>query len=1327
MKTQRQYAALTLAAFALITAALSMAIVGHPSAAAPGVVSINFVGTGTAMGATESAGVVAKPNWNNATGATRSTPLALLDETGAASGASVTWTSNNTWSTPITDQAGNRRMMKGYLDTTTSSTTTVTVSSLPSGPYDVYVYADGDNGSASRSGGYTISGAGITTTTVTLTDAANTNFNTAFTQAANSNGNYVKFSITAAGFTLTALPGTASDGNKRAPLNGLQIVPAGPPAPDFTLSAAPGSRSVTQGGGTSYTVTLGALNGFAGTVNLAATGLPANATALFTPSSLTGSGMATLDVTTASNTPTGTTTVTISGTSGTLTRTTTVSLVVTATPDFTLAVTPASRTASPGGSASYTVTTTALNGFSGSVSLGVANLPANTTGSFSPSSISGSSSATLTVTTTASTPQGSSTLTITGTSGALSHSATTSLVVSTAPTVGTVSVKFVGSGASMGATESAGVVPKANWNNATGASRSTPLALNDETGAASGATVTWTANSMWMTPITDQAGNRRMMRGYLDTTNSSVSTVTVAGLAAGSYDVYAYGDGDNGGATRTSAYRISGMGITTTTINLTDAANTNFNTAFTQATNSNGNYVKFSISASGFTLTATPGTTSDGTARAPLNGLQIVPTAPPAPDFTLTATPPSQTVIQGSPTSYTIAIGSLNGFTGTVSLGVSGLPSNASGNFTPTSIGGSGNATLDVTTAANTPTGNPTLTITGTSAGVSHSATVTLRVTGPTFGISGAITPQAGGASATVNLGGAAATSTTATATGTYAFTGLVNGDYQVVPAKNGYSFSPSSQGVTISSASVTDVNFSASQSPNTISISSPANGATVSTGFSIAATASASIVGVQFRVDGANVGAEDTSTPYSVSVTTPSGPHTLTAVGRDATGNTVTSAPVSVTVSASSGTALAVNGNQTFQTIDGFGVNLNSLSWKNGEAIPVLDMLIDQLGVTQFRVVFDMEDWESSNDDTNAATPNWTYYNALYSNAKFQNLWGTLHYLNQRGITTGINLSFMGRVPTWMGGVNISSNMEDEWVEMMATLFYYARNTANVQFDMVDPINEPDWDGFEGPQVGSAQYTRLLQKLSVKLDTPAMGLSALRFVGPNAARNDVATSDYVPAMRANSTVMSKLDHFGFHNYAGSTGSAASAIQGSGKNFWMTESNKTADVMSLIGQNANSVQVWDAYDAVYNHAILAGRGSAPGNDDGSWPALIAYDSSTGVYTPRHEFYEMAQIFKFVPRGAVRIGANESNSSLSFYAFRDATTGRLTIVGRNISSSAITVNGTLSNLPTGGVFQLYRTDVSGNNFARGADSVVTNGSFTFTAPVNSYFTLTALQP
>ena len=236
-----------------------------------------------------------------------------------------------TWSLPVTDQAGSRRMMRGYLDTSDSSTTTVTVASLASGSYDVYVYVDGDNAAQARTAGYTISGAGITTTTITLTDPASTNFNATFTQGNNGAGNYVKFTINATGFVLTAVPGT-SPGSKRAPVNGIQIVPVGPPIPDFALTATPTSRSVVQGSGTSYTIGVNVLNGFSGSVNLIVSGQPANSSAqLANATVIAGSGTS-LDIATsatAPTTPTGAYTLTITGTSGALTRTTTVSLTVT--------------------------------------------------------------------------------------------------------------------------------------------------------------------------------------------------------------------------------------------------------------------------------------------------------------------------------------------------------------------------------------------------------------------------------------------------------------------------------------------------------------------------------------------------------------------------------------------------------------------------------------------------------------------------------------------------------------------------------------------------------------------------------------------------------------------------------------------------------------------------------------------------------------------------------------------------------------------------------------------------------------------------------------
>src|SRR2546425_3734019 len=65
----------------------------------------------------------------------------------------------------------------------------------------------------------------------------------------------------------------------------------------------------------------------------------------------------------------------------------------------------------------------------------------------------------------------------------------------------------------------------------------------------------------------------------------------------------------------------------------------------------------------------------------------------PAPDFVLSATPPSNTVNQGSGTSYTVNVSSLNAFAGNVDLSLSGLPANAGYSFNPASVTGSGNST----------------------------------------------------------------------------------------------------------------------------------------------------------------------------------------------------------------------------------------------------------------------------------------------------------------------------------------------------------------------------------------------------------------------------------------------------------------------------------------------------------------------------------------------------------------------------------------------------------------------------------------------------------
>lgn len=92
-------------------------------------------------------------------------------------------------------------------------------------------------------------------------------------------------------------------------------------------------------------------------------------------------------------------------------------------------------------------------------------------------------------------------------------------------------------------------------------------------------------------------------------------------------------------------------------------------------------------------------------------------------------------------------------------------------------------------------------------------------------------------------------------------------------------------------------------KTPPVIAITSPLSGASVRGTIAVNADATdnVGVVGVQFKLDGANLGAEDTAAPYSIvwnTTATANGSHTLTAVARDAAGNTTTSAGVAVTVS---------------------------------------------------------------------------------------------------------------------------------------------------------------------------------------------------------------------------------------------------------------------------------------------------------------------------------------------------------------------------------------------------------------------------------------------
>ncbi len=102
-----------------------------------------------------------------------------------------------------------------------------------------------------------------------------------------------------------------------------------PPTSDFSLTAAPATGSVQAGSAATATVSTAVTAGTAESVALSASGLPAGATASFSPASVTSGGSATLTVGTAATTPAGSYPITVTGTAATGSHTATYTLTVT--------------------------------------------------------------------------------------------------------------------------------------------------------------------------------------------------------------------------------------------------------------------------------------------------------------------------------------------------------------------------------------------------------------------------------------------------------------------------------------------------------------------------------------------------------------------------------------------------------------------------------------------------------------------------------------------------------------------------------------------------------------------------------------------------------------------------------------------------------------------------------------------------------------------------------------------------------------------------------------------------------------------------------------
>jgi subtilase family serine protease len=548
---------------------------------------------------------------------------------------------------------------------------------------------------------------------------------------------------TAGTYTITAT--YAGDSNYQAVTtsNSVQVVVAA--AASFTLSAAPSSLTVAQGSNGTSTITVTPANGFTGSVTLAASGLPSGVTAAFAPNPTTTTSVLTL--TASSSAAIGTATVTVTGTSGSLMATTTISLTVTAPSSFTLSANPTSLSIVQGSMGTSTITVTDVGGFTGSVTLAASGLPSGVTAAFATNPTTSTSVLTLTASASAAVG-GPTTVTITGTSGSLMATTTIALTVTAAPNF-TLSANPTSLSIAQGAmgTSTITVTSQNGFNSATTLSA---------TGLPNGVTAAFSPN-----PVTPPANG--MVNSTLTLTASATATTGPATVTV---------TGKSGSLTQTATISLTvtpppnfTLSAAPSSVTITPGAAGGTSTITVNPTNGFTGSVTLAASGLPSGVTAAFGTnpttgtsiltlTASGSASAGMSTVTVTGTSgsltpetttinltvTPPPNFTLSASPTSLSIAQGANGTSTITVVPTNGFTGSVMLAASGLPSGVTAAFgtnpaTSTSV-------LTLTASSSATTGTATVTITGTSGSLApETTTVALTVFG--FTVPGTLNPPA--------------------------------------------------------------------------------------------------------------------------------------------------------------------------------------------------------------------------------------------------------------------------------------------------------------------------------------------------------------------------------------------------------------------------------------------------------------------------------------------------------------------------------------------------------------------------------------------------------
>jgi glucuronoarabinoxylan endo-1,4-beta-xylanase len=399
------------------------------------------------------------------------------------------------------------------------------------------------------------------------------------------------------------------------------------------------------------------------------------------------------------------------------------------TPGISLSPSASNLSIAPGASGTDTITVTDLNGFSGSVTLAISGLPSGVTAKIGTNPTAGTSVLTFTASTAAS--YGTSTITVTGTSGSVTAT-TTILLTVPSPCTQTAITPYI-------------QVNEGAWQQVTAVTVASGNAVNIGPQPIGG-TWAWTgpggftSTSREIDGIPLTTGVDTFVATYTNSSGCPTTqafTITVTGGTSGSFTLapsaatlsVAQGSSATDTITVTDVSGFTGS-VTLAASGLPSGVTAAFGTNPT-AGSSVVTFTASSTATAGSSTVTITGTSGSLTASSTI-ALTVV--AKPPPSFTLAPSAATLSVAQGSSATDTITVTDVSGFTGSVTLAASGLPSGVTAGFgtNPTS----GSSVVTFTASSTATAGSSTVTITGTSSSLTASTTIALTVTG-----SGACTP----------------------------------------------------------------------------------------------------------------------------------------------------------------------------------------------------------------------------------------------------------------------------------------------------------------------------------------------------------------------------------------------------------------------------------------------------------------------------------------------------------------------------------------------------------------------------------------------------------